>query len=387
VSVRLAIFAPALVTGGTQRHIQQLVRGLDRSKFRVVVYALRPGGEVAEELEASGVEVRILSSGERFVSFGTARAVARAARELRRDGVQIVHAYQWRPGLVGAIAGRLARVPVVLASKRSLSGSVASERRGWRVIGHFVDRIVVNAEALRVEAVAHGVRARWALVRNGIDIEHFRAGPTTPESARRLLDLPDTRPIVGSIGRLEARKGHGDLLQALARLRTRASGPPLLLLVGDGPERSSLERLAIDLNVADSVHFAGTVSDVRPWLAAMDAFVLPSREEGSSNAVLEAMAVGRPVVATDVGGMTELIEDGRTGLIVPVADPAALASAMVTVLDAPEHAAALGRAARRVADEAFGAARMVRDMEALWTECLQRAGADVWGVPGEVRSA
>jgi glycosyltransferase involved in cell wall biosynthesis len=334
------------------------------------------------------VPVRFVPLEGRLLSLGTLRVVRRVAGELRADGARIVHGYQWRPSLVGALAARLARVPVVLASKRSLSGDSRTERRAWRILGRLVDAITVNADALRAEAVAHGVRSAWVVVRNGIDLERFTIDDTTRAELRGALDLDPARPIVGAVGRLEARKGHDDLLRAVARLGARgAEALPQVVLVGDGPERGALEVLARTLGIEHAVRFAGTVTDVRPWLAAMDAFVLPSREEGSSNAALEAMACGRPVIATSVGGTEELIEDGRTGLIVPPRDPAALATALATVLDAPEHAARLGAAARLVVEERYAVARMVREIEGLWEGCLARHGRPGWGVAEEARSA
>jgi glycosyltransferase involved in cell wall biosynthesis len=388
VKARVAIFAPGLVTGGTQRHLQQVLEGLDRRRFEPVVYSLKLGGEVAEELGAAGVTVRFVPLEGRLASLETVRVVRRVAGELRADAVRVVHGYQWRPALVGAVAARLAGVPIVLASKRSLSGDSRSERRAWRLLGRLVDTITVNADALRVEAVGHGVRSDWAVVRNGIDLERFTVDVDSVAEARRAVGLDPDRPVVGTVGRLDARKGHDDLLRAIERLG--ACGPaalPQLVLVGGGPERAALESLAAELEVAEAVRFVGTVTDVRPWLAAMDAFVLPSREEGSSNAALEAMACGRPVVATSVGGTEELIEDGRTGLLVPPRDPAALATALATVLEAPEYAARLGTAARAVVEERYGVARMVREIEALWEDLLARHGHQGWGVAEEARSA
>jgi glycosyltransferase involved in cell wall biosynthesis len=386
--ISVAIFAPALVTGGTQRHLQAVLAGLDRGRFAPVIYSLKAGGEVADELDAAGVPVRFVPLGRRLVALETLRAVRRVAAELRADGVQVVHGYQWRPALIGALAARLARVPVVLASKRSLSGDSRAERRAWRLLGRLVDAITVNADALRTEAMAHGVHSRWVLVRNGIDLGRFTPSGADAAAARAAVGLDPARPVIGAVGRLEARKGHDDLLRAVARLGGRPGAPPpQVALVGDGPERETLRALAGELGIAGAVRFAGTVPDVRPWLAAMDVFVLPSREEGSSNAALEAMASGRAVIATGVGGTAELIEDGRTGLLVPPRDAEALATALATVLDAPVYAAALGAAARAVVEERYGVARMVREIEALWDDCLAHRGGAGWRMAEEARSA
>jgi hypothetical protein len=169
--VRMALFAPFLITGGTQRHLQEVVRLLDRRRFTVTVYTLRAGGEVQAELRSEGVEVRPLAIGSSLLSPWTVAAVVGVARRLRRERIDVVHGYQWRPALVGAIAGRLAGVPLLLASKRSLTGNDPSARRAWRWIGRLVDTILVNADALRAEAIADGVEARWATPPNTSNVK------------------------------------------------------------------------------------------------------------------------------------------------------------------------------------------------------------------------
>ena len=144
------------------------------------VYTLRPGGEVEDELRAAGVPVTSLSVGARLSSPRSLRAIVAAARGLRRDRVDIVHGYQWRPALVGALVGRLARVPLRLASKRSLTGEDTRARHAWRRIARQVDTVIVNANALREEGEHLGMRCRWELLQNGIDAEAFRVAPAGP---------------------------------------------------------------------------------------------------------------------------------------------------------------------------------------------------------------
>src|SRR5205823_3959655 len=170
---RVAYFAPLLYTGGTQRHLQQVVRHLDPRRFSVHVYTLRAGGEVADELRAAGVALTSLDVGDRVATPQFLRGVLRAARLVRAAGTDVVHGYQWRPALVGAIAGWLGGARLVVASKRSLTGGDRSARIAWRVIARLADTVVANADALRREAEAHGVRARWAVIPSGVDVEHL----------------------------------------------------------------------------------------------------------------------------------------------------------------------------------------------------------------------
>jgi len=334
------------------------------------VVTLKAGGEVEAELRADGIPVRSLELGTHLATPGTALAMLRMARELRATGVEIVHGYQWRPSLVGAIVGRLARVPLVLASKRSLTGADTTARFGWRMIARWVDTLIANAEALREEAEAQGIVARWYVIPTGVEVEHFRVGPTSAE-AKTALGLDPARPVVGTVGRLEARKGHDHFLVAARAIVAMANGRrPQMLIVGDGPLRRELTARAAELGIADQVTFTGTLDDVRGALAAMDVFVLPSRAEGLSNALLEAMAAGRPVVATDVGGTHEAFDGDRTGVLVPPGDANAMAGAVMELVSDPARAARIGRAAQGWVEARFGAAATVARLEQLYRDRL-----------------
>lgn len=374
MTIRIAYFAPLLATGGTQRHLQQVLDLLDPSRFETRVFTLRPGGDVEDELRACGVEVQSLSLGTRLTSPRSLAAIVAAARELRRSRIDVVHGYQWRPALVGSIVGRMAGVRSVLASKRSLTGSDKAARVAWRRIAWLADTVVVNAEALRAEGELLGMQTTWVLHQNGVDTERFDVGPSSAEG-KLALGLDPTRPVVGTVGRLEGRKGQDQLLTATATMVARANGnAPQVIVVGDGPTRQALEVQARELGIAGTVHFLGGLADVRPALRAMDLFVLPSREEGMSNAILEAMAAARAVVATDVGGNGEIIDDGRTGVLVPGGDCDAMAAAILGLLADGDTRQRLAVTARTDVTAKFGARASVARLERLYEERLGTGG-------------
>src|SRR6185369_13157214 len=191
-------------------------------------------------------------------------------------------------------------------------------------------------------------------------------------AAKTALGLDSERPVVGTVGRLEQRKGQDVLLAAIERLKSRRPAPHLL--VGDGPAASDLRKRAEALGVAKLVRFTGTLDDVRPALAAMDVFTLPSREEGMSNALMEAMAAAKPIVATDVGGNGEVLDRGRLGVLVPGDDALALADAVGALLDDRARAAALGAAGRDHVSARWDARAMVGELEAFYDRRLAAHG-------------
>ena len=215
-----------------------------------------------------------------------------------------------------------------------------------RVISGFVDRVIAVAESARAFLISgKGYAAdKIVVVPNGRDLSVFRPG-TGRHRARRDLGLTSAAPVVGIIGRLEPQKGHAYLLEAWPAV-TREFPEACLLVVGDGSLRSILERRAHDLKVGANVIFAGYRTDMPLVLDAVDVVALPSLYEGMPLAAIEASAMARPVVATCVDGIPEVIRDGRTGLLVPARDTAALARAVLGLLRDPERAQRLGRAGR-----------------------------------------
>ena len=210
--IRIAFYSPLLEVGGTQRHLQQVLRLLDRQQFEVVeVVTLRGGGAVEAALRADGVSVRSLEMGSRLISAQGLRVIHAEARRLRAAAVDVVQGYQWRPSLLAALAARMAGIPVVVAGKRSLTGANRQAQIAWRLIGRCVDTIVTNADALQAEAESQGVRGRWVVLRNGVDVDSFDVRPDRA-AAKSQCRLDPRRPVVGSVGRLEERKGHADYL-------------------------------------------------------------------------------------------------------------------------------------------------------------------------------
>jgi glycosyltransferase involved in cell wall biosynthesis len=302
------------------------------------------------------------------------REVAAAAFAVRRERPDLVHLHSAKAGLAGRLALRGA-LPTVFQphawSFDAVGGATAGAARAWeRYAARWTDRVLCVSEAERRAGLDAGLRARWAVVRNGVDLAHFT--PTADRAAVRaalpaLSDAGPATPLVVCVGRLCPQKGQDVLLRAWPAVAA-ALPAARLVLVGDGPDRPRLMAGA-----PAGVLLAGAARDTAPWYQAADVVVLPSRWEGMALAPLEAMACGRPVVASDVSGAREALHpaDADTCLV-PPGDPAALAAALLRLLtDAPLRTATSLRAAAHarthhdVGRTASGVAALYRDALAL----------------------
>jgi glycosyltransferase involved in cell wall biosynthesis len=358
----IAFFSPELVSGGTQRHLLEVLKLIDRSRFTPIVICAKGRGPLGEAVRAVGVELVELDLGPSMLSRDFVRCVREATAALRVHRVRIIQYFEWRAGLIALLAARRAGGCRVVAARRSVPKERGVQRMLAELVVRAADRIVVNAEMLRPSGRAG---ERTDVIPSGVDTDRF-APSSTRAAAKASLGLTAERPLIGTVGRLEPRKGTSTLLAALAVLRAGGRHDAALVVVGDGPLRAELAADAERLGVASHVQLLGDRSDVRDVLEALDVFVLPSRTEGMSNALLEGMAMALPVVATAVGGTPEVIADGKSGLLVPADDPKAMAAAIARLLDDAAFATRLGAAARATVEERYGARNMVRRLEAVY---------------------
>lgn len=361
----ILLIGDTLNTGGTEGQFVEIACGLDRSRWDVGVACMSAEGPLRGRLEAA--DLRPWSCGPRsFKSPRFVMAVASLARYLRRQRVRLVHTFDFYSNLLGIPAARLAGVPAILASQRDL-GNLRSplQQRLHRTVLRLADRILVNSQAAaaRVETYRGLAPDRVVLIRNGIDLARF------PMSSRP-IPTPG-RVTVGTLTNLRREKGMEDLVRAAAIVHTRY--PAVRFVVwGDGPEKRRLEDLIRSLGLGDVVALRGRTSAPEAALRELDIFVLPSLSEASSNALLEAMASGPAVVATEVGGNVEMLDGGRAGLLVPPASPSTLAAAILSLAEAPSRSTELAARARRRVENEFDRSRMLADLENLYDVMLAR---------------
>jgi glycosyltransferase involved in cell wall biosynthesis len=375
--VRVAYVIGTLDVGGTEGQLVALVTALDRRRFVPIVYCLSQTGVLAGALTDAGIPVR--DFGLRRLSawrspLAVGRRVLRVLRAMREDRPDVVHGLLFHGYCLGAFVGRASGVPVLIASRRSLGNFKAHRafyRLAERLANRLTDVVVANSDAVRADALRQeGLPPeKVVVIHNGLALERFDS-PADPE-LRRALGLEGAQAIVAVVANLIRYKGHQVFLEAWGEVAARFPGA-VAILVGDGPERADLEALARASGLTPSLRFLGSRHDVPGLLALADLLVHPSREEGFSNAILEAMAARRPVVATAVGGSVEAVVPGVTGLLVPPDDSHALAEAMTWMLGHPEEARAFGEAGRRRVAERFELSGMVRRYEAVYERLITR---------------
>lgn len=378
-SIRVLYVIGSLDIGGTEGQLVELATRLDPSCFDVTVCCLSHGGPHAEALTAAGVRVEIVGLRRATLWRRPNRLpgdLLRLIGCIRRVRPDVVHGFLYWGYVLGALAGRAARVPAIVAGCRGLRQFRRSDPR--RVLERsalrMTDLIVANSEAVRQDVLRSGQvpTSKVVVVRNGVSAHRF-AG--TPDGALGpALVLAPGAPVIGVIANLRRYKGVDVFLVAWREV-VRHFPKATALLAGDGPMRQALERRAIELDVAASVRFLGTRRDVPAVLSLVDLVVHPSLAEGFPNAVLEAMAAGKAVVATGVGGTPEAVLDGETGRLVPAGDAPALAHAILWCLQHPSETARYGETARRRVREHFAIESMVGCYATLYRELTEGNGA------------
>jgi glycosyltransferase involved in cell wall biosynthesis len=347
----------------------QELRTLSEARWTVergwrVLLAGQPDGRFVARARAAGLE----AVGVRMRGAWDLGAVCALRRLIRREQVSIVHTHSSVDGWVGGLAARAARVPVV----RTRHVSIRIRRRWNPVYRRLADRVITSGEAVRRLVIDTGVDPlRVTAIPAGVELAEFTGGSDDGPSMRESLGL--TRPVIGSVAMFRGSKGHAHLLDAFATVHARRP-EARLLLIGDGIRRPWVEGLAKARGLAEAVFFTGFRTDVPALLAAMDCFVLAStRTEGVPQSLLQAFAAGVPVVASAIGGIPEVVMDGKTGILVPPEDAAALTRAIESVLSDRSGAAARAREARRLVEERFSHGASVSRLLALYDEVI--AGA------------
>jgi glycosyltransferase involved in cell wall biosynthesis len=348
--------------GGTEGQFAEIATRLDRSHWDLHVACLRAQGPLRPKLEAAGIQPWSCGPGS-FKSPRVLLAVLEVARYLKTHHIRLVHTFDFYSNLLGVLAARFARTPATIASQRDLGNLRPPYQRRLHALAlRLATHIVVNSRAV-AEQVRRSIPSRTAsitVVTNGVDLLRFRPRPQ-PETGAHVL--------VGTVANLRPEKGLRHLVEAAALVRERVPQARFAIW-GDGPERPALESLIQRRALGKVLELRGSTTEPERALRECDIFVLPSLSEACSNVLMEAMATGLPVIATNVGGSPDLVDHGRAGLLVPPGDEQALADAVVRLLGAPAIAGELARQGRERARLEFAMTRMLARMDSLYLQVL-----------------
>jgi glycosyltransferase involved in cell wall biosynthesis len=384
--IRVLRLIARLNVGGPALHVSYLTAELDKIGYETLLVAGKIAeGEGSMEYAARerGIDPVYVPSLQREISpIVDAAAVAKVLGLIREFRPDILHTHTAKAGTVGRTAAMLAgkaRPPVVVHTfhghvLRGYFGPTKTEafRRLERRLARASDALIAVSPEVRDDLVRMRIApaSKIAVIRLGLDLDSRVSAPSGAGSElRAALDIPADAFVVGWLGRMTEIKRADDLLRAFAAIPDESH----LVLVGDGPLRSALEQLAAELGIGARVHFAGFRDDVGAVYAACDVIALTSSNEGTPVTVIEALAAGVPVVSTNVGGVADIVDDGRTGLLAPPADVDGIASQLRRLAADPEERTRMGQSGRASVIDRYSIPRLVREVDTLYRELLAQA--------------
>jgi glycosyltransferase involved in cell wall biosynthesis len=370
--IRVLQVITSLDRGGAENHLLALSTHADRTAFEFEIALLRGDGELVPVFRQAGIPVHVVKARSRFDPF----AVARLVKLLKHGNYDIVHSHLFRADIFAglAVAQLGEHAPLLVSTRHNDDRFFLNPFVG---IAHYVisarqDLIIAISDHIARFTVTRGVRhpARVRRVYHGIEPTVTEALERDGQRIRAELGLGPADFLVGNVGRLAPQKGQRHLIAAMPLLLERVPRAHLVI-AGDGDLKEYLREVSVEVGVAERVHVLGPRRDVPALMHALDVFAMPSIWEGFGLVLLEAMAAGRPIVASRVATIPEVVVDGSTGVLVPAGDPAALAEALVSLAEVPDLARAYGQAGRERLRTHFSIDKMVGDTALLYRELLE----------------
>jgi glycosyltransferase involved in cell wall biosynthesis len=354
-------------SGGAQESYTGLLLRLDRSRYDVRALSLSKGA-VVQRLRRLGMDVDVIDETD------DEAAIRELAAYLRRHEIDLIHAHMFRAEMIGIRAAMAAGTPVVLATVHSSRVRSPGDVAALGALTPQIDRLIVPSRAIADKVRREGRRAPYTVIPNGVDLSRF-ALPAPPCTLRDEYSIPCEEALIGVVARLEPEKGHQFLIEAFPGVLERAP-KTWLAIVGEGSLWGNLRAQADALGppARDRIIFTGGRDDISALTADLDIAVLPSLREAQGISILEAMARRKPVVASAVGGIPEVLTDGVDGFLVPPRDSRALAEALGRLARSPSLRERIGEAGYRTVIERFSIDAMVRRVQEVYDEELARAG-------------
>jgi len=346
--------------------LKDLTLGLDREKFEVAVISIAPIGRVGEMIKKDGVRVLSLNVGFKYNPL----IIWRLFQVLRKEKPDILHTHLFHADILGRIVGKLAGVPKIITTIHNINIGGAIREFIIRVTKNFVDYNIAVSNIVAENAIEKKMadKRKLALIYNGVDLQNF---PIKNKSdVRAKLKISQNKTMLVSVGSLTKQKGYNYLLDAVKEINSDF----LFFILGEGPERRALEEKIAKDGLAERVILTGNVTNVNDYLQAADVFVMPSLWEGFSIALLEAAASKKIVVATDVGGNSEIIQDGKNGFLIKPREAEVLAKKIEYVLDlSEEEKKKIEERVRKTIEENFSIDKMVRKYANLYSKLISNS--------------
>lgn len=384
--IRVCHVITRLDVGGAAENTLRTVCGLDASRYEVSLISGRtdhPLSEWIDRAEAQGVRLYVIPELLREIHlWDDLRVLFKLHRLFRQIRPELVHTHSSKSGLLGRLAARLARVPHVIHTPhghvfQGYGGSVITHL--FRLLEKWAARMTEKIITLTdLEIKQHldagiGKRSQYVTIPSGVEIERFQKVPENREALRKELRVPSGAFCIGAAGRLVAVKNFSLLIEALGILHAKHPDHYHLVILGEGAERGQLYHRSLEEGVQDHVYLPGWVSDMERYYSAFDVFALSSNNEGMGRVLVEAMAAGVPIVATAVGGVPELLQDGACGILTPPGDAQALADAIESLTADATHSKELVEKAKLRA-QSYTAVVMLEKIDHLYEEILSNRG-------------
>jgi len=359
-----------LKVGGLEKVLASIVLSLDKAKYDIQVWCLARGGEVAQALIDKGITVRILE----IHSYYNPLQILVLARLMKKERFHLIHTHGYFASTFGRFAAILVCIPVVITHVHSTYFDYGKRNLlVERFLSYFTDMIICISRAVETFVIVNeGIsKIKTCLIYNAVDLPVYIDDDHRTQEVRNSLGINAEAIVIMVVASLTVNKGHRILLEAFAKVY-RTHQTMRLVIVGDGPLRKELETASRQLMIDQAVIFLGIRNDVFELLQASDIFVLPSQHrEGLGVSLIEAMAVGLPVIGTNLGGIPEVIVDGENGFLVSPKSPDQLADALMKFVNDQGLRISMGRRGRQIYEEDFTLSKMIRQVETLYDQLLK----------------
>ena len=369
--MRIFLLSTSMGMGGADQQILILARSMRARGHDVRIVALAPLGPMGLEAQREGIPTESL---ELKRNIGDLPRILRLVRMVRAWRPDVLHSHMVHANLLARVVRMMTPVPALVSTIHSINDGGRLRMTAYRLTNRFMDRVTIISRLAAERYVSIGVipADRLEVIPNAVDTARFRRMPEARAAVRKELGLGDEFVWL-AVGRFQPAKDYPTMIGAFAGLPAGSSSR--LLLAGQGPLRGEVETLIEKAGVQDRVRFLGVRRDVPELMSAADGYVLSSAWEGMPVVLLEAAAAGLPVVATRVGGVQEVVEDGSTGTLVPAGDAAALARAMAAIESlSPDARTSMGARGRALVDERYSTDRLMERWERLYSDLVAAAG-------------